>query len=173
VVAAVVKESLVAVGRLDAAAELVAALVAVAVAVEEFDECLEVSSTVGAVVDSVLGWGSAVGVAVAVADGVGVAAAVVGLGEAVAVGVAAVDVPDEVEVLVCALTTTPGATSVEVDVAPCVPDVVAVVDGSVVDCVADPDVGSGLAVPVEPVDVEPVDELDEEVESVVSADATP
>jgi hypothetical protein len=48
------------------------------------------------------------------------------------------------------------------------------VDGSVVDCVVDPDVGSGLGVPVEPVDVESdVDELDEDVESVVSADATP
>jgi hypothetical protein len=147
---------------LDAAAELDAVLVAVAVAVES-DECLEVSSAVGAVVGS----GSAVGVAVAVADGVGVA---------VALGVAVVEVPVEVEVLVCALTTTPGATSVEVDVAPSVPGVVVVADGSVVDCVDEPVVaGSGFDVPVEPVEVESVvDELDEDVESVVvSADATP
>lgn len=93
----------------------------------------------------------------------------VGVGEAVADGV-------EVEVLVCALTTTPGATSVEVEVPVCVTDVDAVDVGWVVDCVdvVCVDVGCALAVPVEPVDVEPVDELDEpDVASVVSADATP
>jgi hypothetical protein len=115
-------------------------------------------------------------VAVAVADAVGVAASVVGVGEAVALGVAVVEVPVGVEVLVCALTTTPGATSVEVDVAPCVPGVGVVAVCSVVDCVDEPVVGGcGFDVPVEPVDVESVaDELDEDVESVVvSADATP
>jgi hypothetical protein len=160
----------------DATAGLDAVLVAVAVAVEP-DECFEVSSAFGAVVGS----GSTVGVAVAVADGVGAAACVVGVGDAVALGVAVVVVPVEVEVLVCALTVTPGATSVEVDVVPWLPDVVVVADGSVVDCVDVPVVtGSGFDVPVEPVDVEPVDvesvddELDEDVESVVvSADATP
>ncbi|MGX9788266.1 hypothetical protein [Mycobacterium sp. MMS18-G62] len=126
-------------------------------------------------VGSVLGSGSAVGVAVAVAVGVGVAVCVDGVAVAVALGVAVVDAPVEVEVLVCALTVTPGATSVEVDVAPAVPDVVVVADGWVVDCVVEPVVaGSGLEVPVDPVDVESVvDELDEDVESVVSAEATP
>jgi hypothetical protein len=146
---------------LDATSELDAVLVPVAVAVEP-DECLEVSSAVGAVA----GWGSAVAVAVA--------ASVVGVGDAVALGVAVVDVPVDVEVLVWALTVTPGATSVEVDVAPCVPVGVVVADGSLVDCVDEPVVaGSGFEVPVAPVDVESVDELADDVESVVSADATP
>jgi len=151
----------------------------------ESDECLDAWSVVGSVVGSgpVVGEGvddgSGSAVPVAVADGVAVAVAVgvavaVAVGVAVALGVAVVEVPVEVEVLVCALTTTPGATSVEVDVAPGVPDVVVVADGSVVDCVDEPVVaGSGFGVPVEPVDVESVDELDDDVESVVSADATP
>jgi hypothetical protein len=172
VVATVGEEPTVDAAKLDAAGELDAVFVAVAVAVE-FDECLVVSSADG----SVVGSGSAVGVAVAVADGSTVCVAVAdGVGDAVALAVAAVEVPVEVEVLVCALTTTPGATSVAVDVGLCVPVVVVFADGPVVDCAVEPVVaGSGLAVPVEPVDVESVvDELDDpDVESVVSAEATP
>jgi hypothetical protein len=147
---------------------------AVAVAVG-FDECLDVSAAVVAVVGSAPVCGSAVGVAVAVSEGVALAVRVVGVGDPLADGV-------EVEVLVCALTTTPGPTSVAVEVPVCVPDVDAVDVGCVVDCVdvVCVDVGSGLAVPVDPVEVDPVDvepdvdELDEpEVPSVVSADATP